>query len=53
MNTLPKHRQLTIKAVELLFKGNKTEADKLLKQAEKEMNKFYKNNSKKACAIQN
>jgi hypothetical protein len=53
MNKLPKHRQLTIKAMELLFKGNKKESQKLLNQAEKEMNKFYKNNSQKACAIGN
>jgi hypothetical protein len=53
MNTLPKHRQLTIKAVELLLSGNTKESNKLLKEARKEMNKFYKNNSQKACAIGN
>jgi hypothetical protein len=38
---LPKHRQLTLKAVDLLLNGKTKEANKFLKEARKEMNKFY------------
>ena len=40
---LPKHRQLLIESMELLFSGNKSKSQKVLKKAELEINKFYKN----------
>lgn len=40
---LPKHRQLLIESMELLFSGNETKSKEVLKKAELEINKFYKN----------
>jgi hypothetical protein len=42
--TLPKHRQLMMESLELLFSGKKSESKKVLKKAKKEVEKFYKNN---------
>ena len=39
--TLPKHRQLMIESLELLFSGKKSESKKVLKKAKKETDKFY------------
>jgi hypothetical protein len=39
--TLPKHRQLLIQSMELLFSGKKSESKKVLKKAEAEIDKFY------------
>jgi len=38
---LPKHRQLLIESMELLFAGNKSKSKKVLKKAELEIDKFY------------
>jgi hypothetical protein len=38
---LPKHRQLLIDSMELLFSGNKSKFKKVLKKAELEIDKFY------------
>lgn len=38
---LPKHRQLMIESLELLFSGKKSESKKVLKKAKVEINKFY------------
>jgi hypothetical protein len=38
---LPKHRQLLIQSMELLFSGNKSESKKVLKKAKVEIDKFY------------
>lgn len=42
--TLPKHRQLMMESLELLFNGKKEESKKVLKKAKKEINKFYSTN---------
>jgi hypothetical protein len=42
--TLPKHRQLMMETLELLFSGKKSEFKKVHKKAKKEVEKFYKNN---------
>jgi hypothetical protein len=39
--TLPKHRQLLIQSMELLFSGKKPESKKVLKKAKIEIDKFY------------
>ena len=39
--TLPKHRQLLIQSMELLFTGKKSESKKVLKKAKLEIDKFY------------
>jgi hypothetical protein len=44
MNTkkhLPKHRQLLIESMELLFSGKKAEYKKSIKKAKVEVDKFY------------
>lgn len=38
---LPKHRQLLIQSMELLFSGKKSESKKVLKKAKVEIDKFY------------
>lgn len=38
---LPKHRQLMIESLELLFSGKKSESKKVLKKAKVEIDKFY------------
>ena len=38
---LPKHRKLMIESLELLFSGKTTEANKKIKEAKAEVNKFY------------
>ena len=38
---LPKQRRLMIKALENLLIGNKAEAKRTIKEAKKEVNKFY------------
>lgn len=38
---LPKHRQLLIESMELLFSGKKSESKKVLKKAKVEIDKFY------------
>ena len=38
---LPKHRQLMIESLELLFSGKKSESKKALKKAKSEIEKFY------------
>ena len=40
---LPKHRQLLIESMELLFNGNKSKSKKVLKTAKIEIEKFYQN----------
>lgn len=40
-NSLPKHRKLMIKALELTLKGKGTQAKKVLGQAQTETSKFY------------
>ena len=44
MNTkkpLPKHRQLLMESMELLFSGKKSEFKKTVKKAKLEVDKFY------------
>ena len=38
---IPKHRQLLIQSMELLFSGKKSESKKVLKKAKVEIDKFY------------
>jgi hypothetical protein len=38
---LPKHRQLLMESMELLFSGNKAEFKKTVKKAKVEVDKFY------------
>jgi hypothetical protein len=39
--TLPKHRQLLMESMELLFSGKKSEFKKTVKKAKLEVDKFY------------
>ena len=38
---IPKHRQLLMESMELLFSGKKVQSKKVLKKAKVEIDKFY------------
>lgn len=42
--TLPKHRQLLIQSMELLFSGKKSESKKVLKKLKQKLINFIQNN---------